>query len=111
MRYRTQPGPGPNHCSGGCRHCPAVRSVLKCPNGSERKENGIGGASRIVTADSVGGRISRSAAASGAWGAHAPQPGRRRCASRSEEHTSELQAHLNLGCPLLLGKKKKKTTC
>src|SRR5260370_14119682 len=26
--------------------------------------------------------------------------------SRSEEHTSELQSHLNLVCPLLLGKKK-----
>src|SRR5260370_28953823 len=25
---------------------------------------------------------------------------------RSEEHTSELQSHLNLGCPLLLEKKK-----
>src|SRR5260370_28819819 len=31
----------------------------------------------------------------------------RRCA-RSEEHTSELQSHLNLVCRLLLEKKKKK---
>src|SRR5260370_32197851 len=35
--------------------------------------------------------------------------------SRSEEHTSELQSHLNLVCRLLLEKKKKKdkqlTTC
>src|SRR5260370_30801305 len=31
-------------------------------------------------------------------------------ASRSEEHTSELQSHLNLVCRLLLEKKKKKTT-
>src|SRR5260370_30908689 len=29
---------------------------------------------------------------------------------RSEEHTSELQSHLNLVCRLLLEKKKKKTT-
>src|SRR5260370_24945357 len=29
--------------------------------------------------------------------------------SRSEEHTSELQSHLNLVCRLLLEKKKKKT--
>src|SRR4030066_126563 len=29
---------------------------------------------------------------------------------RSEEHTSELQSHLNLVCRLLLGKKKKKAT-
>src|SRR5207237_8563895 len=32
----------------------------------------------------------------------------RKC--RSEEHTSELQSHLNLVCRLLLEKKKKKTT-
>src|SRR5260370_32284735 len=30
---------------------------------------------------------------------------------RSEEHTSELQSHLNLVCRLLLEKKKKKTRC
>src|SRR5260370_30617069 len=35
------------------------------------------------------------------------QPGR---AARSEEHTSELQSHLNLVCRLLLEKKKKKIT-
>src|SRR5207237_6422506 len=33
-----------------------------------------------------------------------------RCSSRSEEHTSELQSHLNLVCRLLLEKKKKKQT-
>src|SRR5260370_8269640 len=31
----------------------------------------------------------------------------RRASSRSEEHTSELQSHLNLVCRLLLEKKKK----
>src|SRR5260370_25084090 len=35
-------------------------------------------------------------------------PARRRPANRSEEHTSELQSHLNLVCRLLLEKKKKK---
>src|SRR5260370_3728213 len=30
---------------------------------------------------------------------------------RSEEHTSELQSHLNLVCRLLLEKKKSQTTC
>src|SRR5207237_10885601 len=30
---------------------------------------------------------------------------------RSEEHTSELQSHLNLVCRLLLEKKKKRKTC
>src|SRR5260370_7847607 len=30
----------------------------------------------------------------------------RRCSARSEEHTSELQSHLNLVCRLLLEKKK-----
>src|SRR5260370_18059105 len=34
--------------------------------------------------------------------------GRRRPHRRSEEHTSELQSHLNLVCRLLLEKKKKK---
>src|SRR5260370_12769505 len=33
---------------------------------------------------------------------------RKRCSDRSEEHTSELQSHLNLVCRLLLEKKKKK---
>src|SRR5467141_5404307 len=32
------------------------------------------------------------------------------CRLRSEEHTSELQSHLNLVCRLLLEKKKKKKT-
>src|SRR5260370_23881035 len=36
----------------------------------------------------------------------APVPGRR--GPRSEEHTSELQSHLNLVCRLLLEKKKNK---
>src|SRR5579864_9677385 len=31
---------------------------------------------------------------------------RRRCVGRSEEHTSELQSHVNLVCRLLLEKKK-----
>src|SRR5260370_27354367 len=35
------------------------------------------------------------------------RPGRRGTAFRSEEHTSELQSHLNLVCRLLLEKKKK----
>src|SRR5260370_28260 len=34
-------------------------------------------------------------------------PGDEVCAKRSEEHTSELQSHLNLVCRLLLEKKKK----
>src|SRR5260370_10419357 len=33
--------------------------------------------------------------------------GSRHCPGRSEEHTSELQSHLNLVCRLLLEKKKK----
>src|SRR5260370_12072661 len=36
------------------------------------------------------------------------QPLHRFCRDRSEEHTSELQSHLNLVCRLLLEKKKKK---
>src|SRR4051812_49570135 len=45
-----------------------------------------------------------------------PVPGRhptdehRRPGARSEEHTSELQSHVNLVCRLLLEKKKKKVT-
>src|SRR4051812_49788662 len=37
-------------------------------------------------------------------------PLRRLCVTRSEEHTSELQSHVNLVCRLLLEKKKKKHT-
>src|SRR5882762_12039514 len=36
----------------------------------------------------------------------APSPLRSPCDGRSEEHTSELQSHLNLVCRLLLEKKK-----
>src|SRR5260370_19690427 len=38
------------------------------------------------------------------------QVSRRSVAQRSEEHTSELQSHLNLVCRLLLEKKKKTKT-
>src|SRR5260370_21705467 len=43
-------------------------------------------------------------------GDHSPSRGQRRPrpGGRSEEHTSELQSHLNLVCRLLLEKKKKK---
>src|SRR5260370_9777273 len=37
------------------------------------------------------------------------RPRLRRAGGRSEEHTSELQSHLNLVCRLLLEKKKKDT--
>src|SRR5260370_30115633 len=37
--------------------------------------------------------------------------GDKRLHGRSEEHTSELQSHLNLVCRLLLEKKKKKIHC
>src|SRR5207237_9610606 len=39
-----------------------------------------------------------------------PHPWRGRAPHRSEEHTSELQSHLNLVCRLLLEKKKKHPT-
>src|SRR5260370_18567572 len=41
-----------------------------------------------------------------AWGGYAPAPGYVAYTGRSEEHTSELQSHLNLVCRLLLEKKK-----
>src|SRR5260370_19409305 len=43
------------------------------------------------------------------WRAGLPRPACR-SESRSEEHTSELQSHLNLVCRLLLEKKKKRNT-
>src|SRR5438477_8705053 len=48
-------------------------------------------------------------AAGGAWSSIGPSRNisRKSCA-RSEEHTSELQSHVNLVCRLLLEKKKKK---
>src|SRR5260370_22541283 len=48
-----------------------------------------------------------------AWLTEAPAGracGRRSRGRRSEEHTSELQSHLNLVCRLLLEKKKNKNT-
>src|SRR5260370_14980647 len=41
----------------------------------------------------------------------APRGGRRLRAPRSEEHTSELQSHLNLVCRLLLEKKNEPQCC
>src|SRR6266571_8096499 len=43
----------------------------------------------------------------GRLGARPPGPRRGCAAGRSEEHTSELQSHVNLVCRLLLEKKKK----
>src|SRR5258707_13342719 len=65
--------------SGGCRHCPPVRSVLKCSSGSARKENGIGGGGRIVGAESLGGRNCCPATAGGARGTGGPAPGCLEC--------------------------------
>src|SRR5260370_31486831 len=45
---------------------------------------------------------SRACSSASAWTKARPT---RRCSSRSEEHTSELQSHLNLVCRLLLEKK------
>src|SRR6266480_6611982 len=50
------------------------------------------------------GRCSRSAPPWEGWSARS----KRNTAPRSEEHTSELQSHVNLVCRLLLEKKKKK---
>src|SRR5260370_4518484 len=45
------------------------------------------------------------------WSARAPSRWTRRTRRRSEEHTSELQSHLNLVCRLLLEKKKASAAC
>src|SRR5260370_17753031 len=54
----------------------------------------------------AGGKVNNSIAHRESWSAAA----RRRfsASERSEEHTSELQSHLNLVCRLLLEKKKKR---
>src|SRR5260370_29017986 len=46
----------------------------------------------------------------GRRGQRHPGVARRRGGDRSEEHTSELQSHLNLVCRLLLEKKKKRVS-
>src|SRR4051812_19080156 len=43
--------------------------------------------------------------------AHARRPPARRGPARSEEHTSELQSHVNIVCRLLLEKKKSHARC
>src|SRR6266403_209849 len=58
-------------------HCPPLHTMLKCANGSGEQENDFGGAGGIVAADSVGGRIARSAAARGAFETRGPPPGGR----------------------------------
>src|SRR5712664_4185455 len=58
---------------GGHRHCPPLRSVLKCSNGRADSNAGAGqkddfrGTGGIAAADSFGGRIARTAAAGGAF--------------------------------------------
>src|SRR6266480_7582957 len=59
----------------------------------------------IWRADRAGGTPLRDALAS----AYVHRMRRRQALPRSEEHTSELQSHVNLVCRLLLEKKKKKT--
>src|SRR4051812_49965170 len=53
---------------------------------------------------------SRTRCADGSVPARPAPAGRSRPERRSEEHTSELQSHVNLVCRLLLEKKKKKKT-
>src|SRR5260370_26664440 len=55
------------------------------------------------------GRKQKGGAAAGKGGTRNRK--RRESLERSEEHTSELQSHLNLVCRLLLEKKKQKRTC
>src|SRR5207237_10787760 len=71
--------------------------------------------SDLTTAAPTRCRACRSGSPRGSWPSSAATAwARRRCATpspgwcgRSEEHTSELQSHLNLVCRLLLEKKKK----
>src|SRR5260370_11151369 len=65
------------------------RSQLLKQRGSRRVDAGVGARDAVT-----------------AFGEHTGQRRHRRPA-RSEEHTSELQSHLNLVCRLLLEKKKK----
>src|SRR6266568_8757600 len=53
---------------------------------------------------------SRRSASSARTRSSCPASRSRSCASRSEEHTSELQSQFHLVCRLLLEKKKKKKT-
>src|SRR5260370_32142517 len=59
-----------------------------------------------VTSGSPGGVTTNPVAATGCSSTPAPSTN---VVQRSEEHTSELQSHLNLVCRLLLEKKKKMT--
>src|SRR5260370_9577333 len=63
------------------------------------------GAARDVTGG-LPWHCRRACRAHGAWRDDEPRGGRRAGDGRSEEHTSELQSHLNLVCRLLLEKKK-----
>src|SRR5260370_32669045 len=76
-----------------CRRAAARRAAYMSPEASPaERRSGVGGICSV--------RGDQSLAGSGDGKA---EP----FASRSEEHTSELQSHLNLVCRLLLEKKKK----
>src|SRR2546430_4245484 len=85
------------------------RSPLSYPSGGRRRSPAsstpTGGCARPHRAPEQAARSPRGTrrCTASEWSA----PGRRECARRSEEHTSELQSQSNLVCRLLLEKKKK----
>ena len=68
-------GTAPSWRTGGRwrRDCRAGGTVLKCPHGNEREEDGFGRAGGAVAADSVGGRIAGTAASGGAFETSGPR--------------------------------------
>src|SRR5882762_5426602 len=92
---------------GSDEHAPRQRPRRRPPSstGRPRPRTGALARSRAAVPSGRAPAGNRGAARSGRGGA---RRGRRRARPRSEEHTSELQSHLNLVCRLLLEKKKKK---
>src|SRR5882762_10763846 len=99
--------PGSTRCRWSCQlWCSAYSGTVRAATASANFPRTSSGASRTPATCRCWGRDFRPR-----WSTTSPRsPATRSCRDliRSEEHTSELQSHLNLVCRLLLEKKKKK---
>src|SRR5207237_7681710 len=94
--------------SGAAVEQPAIEPAadLRHHAASARRPGDIARPAMASTASVAASRITEAAPASGQTSCSSTKPSISMARVRSEEHTSELQSHLNLVCRLLLEKKK-----
>src|SRR5207237_6929821 len=100
---------GLGECCCARARCRVVSSVARTPRpgiSTLSLHDALPISSRTVTSG-IGAPSGGGVEPSGSAGSSEPTLGSIEYMSRSEEHTSELQSHLNLVCRLLLEKKKK----